>query len=260
MTASDTNLSLLLHAALDGELDAAGMIDVENRMAAEPELTAQYARLRVLRNEISSRFSTEKAPPGLRMRIEALSPVVSIPAALPRRTRFQAWPLRQIAASLLIGFAFGTLSIALFAPQASDVLEQTMIDGYVRGRISGQYVDVATSDRHNVKPWLAARVPSATVVVDLEQAGFPLVGGRIDMIGRTPTPTLVYKRREHIINVFELPKGTSVEPLHARDGFAITAWTDADRRYAAISDLPRSELDSFVVAFRNGISEDGISK
>ena len=42
--------TLLLHAALDGELDAAGMIEIEAKLAADPALAAEYARLGALRD------------------------------------------------------------------------------------------------------------------------------------------------------------------------------------------------------------------
>jgi hypothetical protein len=45
----------------------------------------------------------------------------------------------------------------------------------------------------------------ATTVVDLAADGFPLVGGRIDMVSTTPVPTLVYQRREHQLALSEMP-------------------------------------------------------
>ena len=57
-----------------------------------------------------------------------------------------------------------------------------------------------------MKPWLAGKISGATTVVDLKTDGFPLVGGRIDVVGRTPVPTLVYQRREHQIALSELPE------------------------------------------------------
>ena len=52
----------------------------------------------------------------------------------------------------------------------------------MRSQISGQPVDVVSTDRHTVKPWLAGKLPVAAEVVDLAEAGFPLAGGRIDIV------------------------------------------------------------------------------
>ena len=58
--------TLLLNAALDGELDAAGTLDMEARLAADPELAAEYRRLAGLRDVIRARVPRERAPDALR--------------------------------------------------------------------------------------------------------------------------------------------------------------------------------------------------
>ena len=56
------DLTLLLHAALDGELDAAGAMDVEGRLSADLALAAEYTRLIALR-EPSGRGCRASARP-----------------------------------------------------------------------------------------------------------------------------------------------------------------------------------------------------
>ena len=245
--------TLLLHAALDGELDAAGMIDVEARLAADPALAAEYARLVALRCAIRTRLPRERAPDALRARVLAMA---QAPNPIKRATR-RAFPLdarfRALAASLMLGVALGAGAYGLFvAPSADDDVQRAIVAGFVRGRLSGQSVDVATSDRHTVKPWLAGKIAGATTVVDLKADGFPLVGGRVDVVGATPVATLVYQRREHQIALSEMPaSGAASAPRRAtRDGFALLEWSEGGRRFAAVSDLPPAELDAFGEAFR----------
>jgi anti-sigma factor RsiW len=245
---------LLLGAALDGELDATGMIEVERRLAADPALAAEYARLRALQGALKTRAPRPSAPEALRARaIAMVQPSRQLKPTTPRRAKPWDAPYRSLAASLVVGVILGASGYGLVAPQmAEDDVSSAIVAGFVRGRVSGQPVDVATSDRHTVKPWLAGKVPVATTVVDLKTDGFPLVGGRVDVVKNEPVATLIYQRREHQIALSELPDGGGAsEPRHeTRDGYVLLEWRDSGRRYIAISDLPPAELDAFAAAFR----------
>jgi anti-sigma factor RsiW len=65
--------TLLLHAALDGELDAVGMLEIEATLAADPALAAEYARLGALRDAIRARIPRERASESLRARIMSMT-------------------------------------------------------------------------------------------------------------------------------------------------------------------------------------------
>jgi anti-sigma factor RsiW len=261
MSLQSDDPTLLLHAALDGELDAAGMVAMERRLAADPALAAEYARLAALRAAIANRVPRARAPDALRARIVAMAqtPVAAKTAAPRRAWRFDA-RFGSLAASLMLGVVLGAGGFGLIAPQTADNdVQQAIVAGFIRGRLSGQPVDVATSDRHTVKPWLAGKIAGATTVVDLKADGFPLVGGRVDVVGKTPIPTLVYQRREHQIALSELPGSgqTSFEPRRAtRDGFVLLDWEEGGRHFAAVSDLPPAELDTFAAAFRRAAAAE----
>jgi anti-sigma factor RsiW len=151
----------------------------------------------------------------------------------------------------------------VYAPQHESELDATMqavAAGYMRAQVSGTPVDIASSDRHTVKPWLGAKVPLATAAVDLSREGFPLAGGRIDIVANKAVPTLVYKRREHFISVSELivpnaPK--QVVPRRATvAGYSMLMWQDNERAYYAVSDVSWPEMEAFVAAFRRGIAAE----
>jgi len=253
---------LLLHAALDGELDAAGAMEVEARLAADPALAAEYARLAALRNAIGTRLPLERAPDALRARVVAMAqtPSQTAPTA-PSRSWRLAERYRPLAASLILGVVLGAGGYGLLARStADDDVQHAIVAGFVRGRLSGQTVDIATSDRHTVKPWFAGKIEGATTVVDLKADGFPLVGGRIDVVGKMPVPTLVYQRREHQIALSEIPAASAERPSEprreTRDGYSLLEWTEGGRLYAAVSDLPPAELDAFVAAFRRAAAAE----
>jgi len=106
-----------------------------------------------------------------------------------------------IAATIVVTLGLQTL-ISTCSPPNEAVL--AVVAGHMRAQISGQPVDVASSDRHTVKPWLAAKLPVATIVANLGPEGFELLGGRIDIVRGAPTPTVVYKRRQHLVSLTEL--------------------------------------------------------
>jgi anti-sigma factor RsiW len=260
--APDNPTLLLLHAALDGELDAVGVIEMEAKLAADPKLAAEYARLVALRDAIRARVPRQAAPDVLRARMASLARASGTAApTAARRAKWRDAPYRSLAASLMVGVVLGAGAYGrLVAPPAEDDGQSAIVAGFIRGRLSGQPVDVATSDRHTVKPWLAGKIAGATTVVELAADGFPLVGGRIDVIGRTPVATLVYQRREHQIALSELPPSASEaagEPSRqTREGYSLLRWTDKGHVYEAVSDLPPAELDAFAVAFRRAAAAE----
>jgi anti-sigma factor RsiW len=264
--------TLLLNAVLDGELDAAGTLDMEARLAADPELAAEYRRLVGLRDVIQARLPRDGAPDALRARVMAMAqppisarstaqpPIAARPTA-PRRPKFWDASYRALAASLLVGMLLGGGVVQQLASTARvDDVDRDVVAGFVRGRLSGQPVDVVTSDRHTVKPWLAGKIAGATTVVDLKADGFPLVGGRVDVVGQTPVATLIYQRREHQIALSEMPLGSAggsgASDRRTRDGFSLLEWSDGGRRFTAVSDLPPGELDTFGAAFRRAAAAE----
>jgi anti-sigma factor RsiW len=61
----------LVHAYLDGELDAANARAVERQMASDPALAAERACAEAYRRLVRGRLRRDVPPPGLRARIEA---------------------------------------------------------------------------------------------------------------------------------------------------------------------------------------------
>ncbi|MGB6665153.1 MAG: hypothetical protein WBE62_10125, partial [Methylocella sp.] len=70
---STGNETLLTQAALDGELDAAAMLDFENRLAANASLAAEYGRLKTLHDVMRRELVKPVAPPALRQRIARMA-------------------------------------------------------------------------------------------------------------------------------------------------------------------------------------------
>ena len=270
MTDRDVNERLLrLNAALDGELDAMGSLAFERDMRDDAALAAEYRRLTTLRDAVRRHAPREAAPQALADRIAALTasaPAPSPPqaAAAPTATvvpfRRRAWldsrALAMAASFAVLGFAIGAGLTSLRAPSPSGDVAQHLVSDFTRAAIAGQPFDIASSDRHTVKPWLADRTTISGSIVDLASQGFPLVGGRVTIVDRIPAPTLVYRHNEHLVAVTELPLGAgqarAAGAIETIDGYHVARWSDANLAYVAVSDMDEKALAEFVEAFRRG--------
>jgi anti-sigma factor RsiW len=137
-----------------------------------------------------------------------------------------------------------------FSPPAGDSLTEAVVASHLRALMAPQPTDISSSDQHTVKPWFAGRIPQAPRVVDLAREGFPLVGGRIDVVGRTAVPSLVYSRRQHLISLTAIPGSRAPAPPQTAQGFTLIGWVADGVSYWAVSDLNRGELETFARLFR----------
>jgi anti-sigma factor RsiW len=269
MTDRDLNERLLkLNAALDGEFDAMGSLQFERELSEDPALAAEYRRLTALRDAVRRHAPREAAPQALADRIAALT--ASAPASTPQAAtsptatvvpfRRRAWldsrALAMAASFAVLGFAVGAGLTSLRTPAGSSDVAQHLVSDFARAEIVGQPFDVASSDRHTVKPWLSNRTTVSGTIVDLAPEGFPLVGGRVSIVDKVPTPTLVYRHNEHVVALTELPldaKGARGKGgIETIDGYHVARWTDANLAYVAVSDMDEKALGEFVEAFRRG--------
>jgi anti-sigma factor RsiW len=150
-----------------------------------------------------------------------------------------------VAAAVLLA---STISIRLMQNRGvSGVpLDEQVISSHVRAMMTGHSTDVASSDRHTVKPWFNGRIDFSPPVNDLAPQGFPLAGGRLDYIEGRPVAALVYQRRKHVIDVFIWPvKQNDTSGTESSKGYNVIRWADGGMSFVAVSDLNKAELDQF---------------
>jgi anti-sigma factor RsiW len=133
------------------------------------------------------------------------------------------------------------------------VIGNEAVSAHLRSLQAGHLTDVETSEQHTVKPWFNGKLDVAPPVIDLTAQGFTLVGGRLDEIGGETAAAIVYRRRQHIINLFvSRRQGTARhgEISETRHGFNVRYWTEDGLDYWAISDISAGELDEFCQKFK----------
>jgi anti-sigma factor RsiW len=248
----DDNSVLLVHAYLDGELDPANALGIAQQMATDPALSAEGERVKAMQRLIRERLPREEAPPGLHARVEATV------GDLRRQRARPSW--RALAASIALTFMVASSStwFVVGSQPPNTMIADSLVSDHIRALMAPEPVDVVSSDRHTVKPWFNGRIPNSPRVVDLAKQDFPLIGGRIDVIGQTPVSTLVYRHAKHIISLtsmatesrFEL--GTAPRTIN---GYNVVHWIENRVSYWAISDVALQELEDFAQLFRTSPTE-----
>jgi anti-sigma factor RsiW len=109
------------------------------------------------------------------------------------------------------------------------------------------------ADRHAVKPWFQGKLDFSPAVLDLSDDGFVLAGGRLDYVNGRPVAALVYRRRQHVINLLTWPAapGEETSPrIEARQGYHLASWKHQGMSWWAVSDLNPEELAEFAQLLR----------
>jgi anti-sigma factor RsiW len=249
MTCDD--VERLAGAYVDGELDLERALALEAHVAGCAACAARLEQTRALVRTLQA-APYFRAPAGLAERIRTTKAPAAAPQSIrtpdavrPRHRRSWLW-LATAASFAVVSLAVAGMLYRRSA--ADDALTQAVIEGHVRSLMASHLTDVESSDRHTVKPWFAGRIDFSPAVVDLASDGFPLVGGRLDYIDHHAAAALIYKRREHVINVFIWPAESGSASHTTRSdprGYHVTSWTNAGMTVWAVSDLALDELDVF---------------
>jgi anti-sigma factor RsiW len=158
-----------------------------------------------------------------------------------------------IAAMLVIAAGAGVGIRTWTRMRVTSIIAEQVMARHVNALATQHLVDVRSSDQHTVKPWFQGKLDFAPPVFDLTDAGFPLIGGRVDTIDGRTFAALVYQRRLHVITTFvsnaedPIPEDL-VETIR---GFHERHWTDHGMCFWIVSDLNEDELAEFASLIRS---------
>jgi anti-sigma factor (TIGR02949 family) len=227
-----------VHGYVDGELDLVRSVEIERHVAECPSCARELESLQALRATIRNRALVHRAPPGLERRIRSrIRPRVTSPR----------WKWLAAAASLALVAAVAWGVRSAIGPSRDERLATEIASSHVRSLLASHLTDVPSSDHHTVKPWFAGKIDFSPPVPELADHGFPLAGGRLDVVDEQPVAVLVYRRREHVINCFVWPttRGPEAPRESSRRGYHEVHWIAAGMEAWAVSDLNGEELMEF---------------
>jgi anti-sigma factor RsiW len=233
----------VLHAYFDNELDALDAAEFERHIEHCAECAGALVALKDLRSSMNAAQLYEKAPASLRKKILAdVTPARPIQIASDGGT----WRWLAIAAAILLVISVGWQIVSVQRGEESNaVLAAELVDAHLRSLQPGHLSDVVSTDQHTVKPWFDGKLDFAPPVRDFAEQGFPLQGGRLDVVHGRAIAALVYGRRKHLVNVFIWPtiERDASPRTGSRQGYQWIDWRKGGMEFCAVSDTAPSDLE-----------------
>ena len=232
-----------VHGYCDGELDAVRALEFERHLETCSECQAVMKDLESLHTSLQQNDLYERASPQLERRIRGQLSFTDGRDAIRKPAR--SWFLMPAFAVLAMVLVFW-VALRLVQPHTESArVTAELIDAHVRSLQPGHLMDVESTDQHTVKPWFDGKLDFVPPVGDYSQQGFPLIGGRLDVVDGHSIAALIYARRKHFINLFAWPNDKRViasDGSGSREGYNWVSWTSGDMHLFLISDASTNDL------------------
>jgi anti-sigma factor RsiW len=234
-----------VHGYFDGELDAVRSAEFERHLESCLQCQAELKDIESLRALLRESNLYEHASPQFRERVrKQLAQATGTESV--RAVNSRRWFLVP-AFSVLAAVAAVLTIVLLLSPSHTQSARITaeLIDAHVRSLQPGHLTDVQSTDQHTVKPWFDGKLDFIPPVSDYSEQGFPLVGGRLDVVDGHNVAALVYSRRKHFVNLFIWPARESEvlsDNSGSRQGYNWMTWRSGDMQFCLISDAAATDL------------------
>lgn len=232
-----------VHGYVDGELDAVRAGEFERHLESCPDCRTTLDAVQSLRDRIHQRDLYERSSPELWKRLveqlDTAAPKPLAPKAVPRWNWLA--PALALAAAIVVAALVLT---PLVQRRPTTTIATELVDAHLRSLQPGHLTDVASTDQHTVKPWFDGKLDFVPPVNDYTDQGFPLLGGRLDVLSEHNVAALVYGRRKHLVNLFVWPaRNAAIEDASgSRDGYNWLAWRKGDMNFELVSDVSPADL------------------
>ena len=239
----------LLHARLDNELDMASSASVDVHLSDCRACAAQYQALQNLHEEIVA--ADLAYAPGIALERKLADRFLREEKS-PRRLWNWNWLNASVMGAVAIAAVLLIISIPMLRVNSTDAISAEILDNHLRALQAVHQVDVPSSDQHTVKPWFQGKTSFSPPVPDLTQDGFVLVGGRLEVIHQQPAAAIVYRRRQHVIDLYVSPSTRADSKIELRElgGYHLLHWMQNNMSYWAVSDVDATDLRTFADLIR----------
>jgi anti-sigma factor RsiW len=233
-----------IHGYFDGELDAVRSAEFEQHAEGCPQCQAALEGMESLRMQLQQSDLYERASPELREKVRNQIAQETSEVRFKSGFSWKRWFLLPAFGTLAAAAALITIMLFVFPTHTQSTLTAELIDAHVRSLQPGHLFDVQSTDQHTVKPWFDGKIDFIPPVADFAAQGFPLVGGRLDVVDGRNVAALVYGRRKHFINVFIWPRreNETADSSGSRQGYNWVAGKSGDMQIYLVSDAALSDL------------------
>ena len=244
---SDRHLGEVLDAYMDNELSVERALEARAHLATCQPCRQDFEHLQTLRGVLQRTLTEAEASPDFLRKLRH-----SLRRAAPRRWSTRISRVAWSAGSLALAAGVVLLALPSMRRPAEDVSLE-VVGAHLRSLQADHLTDVASSDRHTVKPWFQGKLPFSLPVRDFREQGFVLEGGRLDYLAGQPVAALVYRTREHVINAFVWPAevGRDIGPRpETLRGMHLLHWAYEGMDWWLVSDVNEADLDSLASLLR----------
>ncbi|MBV8097559.1 MAG: anti-sigma factor [Verrucomicrobia bacterium] len=234
-----------IDAYLDGELDSARQIEVEQHLADCPSCRSLLEERQAFRAFFVAAVSDYKAPPQLETKVLAAL------RRVPTRRKPSLWQQPWIYATAVVALSV-CLALRILFPDPEKEFARQAVLRHSSSLSTSHLVEVASPNPVIVKPWLTARLDFAPPLVGSPAAGYSLVGGRVDKIENRSVATLVYKHGKDVVSLFCWPPDKEhLSPSERSiEGYRVSTWSNAQCNYVLVSKLSDKAMHDFMDSFR----------
>ena len=234
-----------VHGYFDGELDAVRSAEFERHLESclqcQAELKDIESLRALLRESNLYAHASHQFRERVRKQLAQATGTESVRAVNSRR-----WFLVPAFSVLAAVAAVLTIVLLLFPSQRQSTrITAELIDAHVRSLQPGHLTDVQSTDQHTVKPWFDGKLDFIPPVSDYSEQGFPLIGGRLDVVDGHTVAALVYSRRKHFVDLFIWPARESErlsDNSGSRQGYNWMTWRSGDMQFCLVSDAAATDL------------------
>ncbi|MBV9107167.1 MAG: anti-sigma factor [Verrucomicrobia bacterium] len=243
----------LLDPYVDGELDLTRQLAIEAHLAECNSCREAAQRITSCSRFIRVNLPVYRAPPGLKSKVRTTLANEDKPKF--RWFREHGRRLAYAAALLLLSCALAWTWLTL-SPSKDKELIAEAVSNHSRSLMVSHLVDCASGDQHAIKQWFDGKVDYSPPVADLTQAGYTLVGGRIDILEQRPVAAIVYQHGKNLLNLFVWPATSRKIDMDVRSerGYHFCAWNLAGLNFFCISEISAADLEKFEDELREKIN------